>query len=47
MDQAERVADRVAVVLDGRLIEVGATERVFDDPEDPAARRFIQGELVY
>ena len=47
MDQAERVADRVAVVLDGRLIEVGATERVFDAPEDPAARRFIRGELVY
>ncbi|PSP48978.1 phosphate ABC transporter ATP-binding protein [Halobacteriales archaeon QH_7_69_31] len=47
MDQAERVADRVAVVLGGRLIEVGATERVFGDPEDPAARRFIRGELVY
>jgi tungstate transport system ATP-binding protein len=47
MDQAERIADRVAVMLDGRLIEVGPTERVFADPEDPDARRFIQGELVY
>jgi tungstate transport system ATP-binding protein len=47
MDQAERVADRVAVVLDGRLIEVGPTDRVFTDPEDPDARRFIRGELVY
>ena len=47
MQQARRVADRVAVLLDGRLIEVGPTERVFESPEDPRARRFIDGELVY
>ncbi len=47
MDQAERIADRVAVMLDGRLIEVGPTDRVFTDPDDPDARRFIEGELVY
>ena len=47
MHQAERVADRVAVLLDGRPIEVGPTERVFSDPEDPRTRRFIDGELVY
>ncbi len=47
MHQAERVADRAAVLLDGRLIETGPTDRVFDDPDDPRARRFISGELVY
>lgn len=47
MNQAERVADRVAVMLQGRLIEVGPAERVFTDPEDPRARKFIDGELVY
>ena len=47
MHQAERIADRVAVVLDGRLIEVGSTERVFTDPHDSRARQFIDGELVY
>lgn len=47
MNQAERVADRVAVMLDGSLIEVGPTERVFSDPDDPRARKFIDGELVY
>ena len=47
MHQAERVADRVAVMLDGRLIEVGPAERVFATPEDPRARKFIDGELVY
>ena len=47
MHQAERVADRVAVVLDGDLIEVGPADRVFGDPDDPRARQFIDGELVY
>lgn len=47
MNQAQRVADRVAVMLDGELIEVGPTERVFSEPNDPRARKFIDGELVY
>ncbi len=47
MHQAERIADRVVVMLDGRLIEVGPADRVFSDPEDPRARKFIDGELVY
>lgn len=47
MNQAERVADRVAVMIDGRMIEVGPTERVFENPVDPRARQFIDGELVY
>lgn len=47
MNQAERVADRVAVMLDGELIEVGPTERVFSDPHDERARKFIHGKLVY
>ena len=47
MNQAERVADRVAVMLEGRLIEFGPAERVFTNPDDPRARKFIDGELVY
>ncbi len=47
MHQAERIADRVAVMLDGRLIEVGPTDRVFSDPNDVRAQKFIDGELVY
>jgi len=34
-------------MLGGRLIEVGPAERVFSDPKDPRARKFIEGELVY
>lgn len=47
MHQAERIADRVAVMLDGRLIEVGPADRVFSEPHDPRAGGFIDGELVY
>lgn len=47
MHQAERVADRVAVLLDDGFTEVGPTARIFEDPEDRRTRKFISGELVY
>jgi tungstate transport system ATP-binding protein len=47
MHQAERVADRVAVLLDDSVIEEGPAERVFSDPGDERAKKFIDGELVY
>ncbi|RQG96861.1 amino acid ABC transporter ATP-binding protein [Natrarchaeobius oligotrophus] len=47
MHQAERVADRVAVLLGTGIIEIGETETVFDDPADDRTRKFIDGELVY
>jgi tungstate transport system ATP-binding protein len=47
MHQAERIADRVAVLLGDGIIEVGATECVFENPTDHRTRKFIDGELVY
>ena len=47
MHQAERVADRVAVLLDDSIIEDGPAERVFSEPRDDRAKKFIDGELVY
>lgn len=47
MHQAERVADRVAVLLDHRITEIGPTERIFQHPSDDRTRKFISGELVY
>lgn len=47
MQQAQRVSDRTAVLLDGTCIESGPTERVFDAPSDDRVRRFIEGKLVY
>lgn len=47
MHQAERIADRVAVLLENDVIEVGPTESVFEEPTDGRTRKFIDGELVY
>ncbi|MGM0371502.1 MAG: phosphate ABC transporter ATP-binding protein [Halobacteriota archaeon] len=47
MHQAKRVADRVGVLLDGTITEIGPTESVFESPADPRTERFISGELVY
>ncbi|ADJ13491.1 amino acid ABC transporter ATP-binding protein [Halalkalicoccus jeotgali] len=47
MHQAERIADRVAVVLGDGIVEVGPTERVFEDPHDERVRKFVEGELIY
>jgi tungstate transport system ATP-binding protein len=47
MHQAERVADRVGVLLGDGLTEVGPAERIFESPTDERTRKFIAGELVY
>lgn len=47
MHQAERIADRVGVMLEGRLVEVGPPAQVFENPADPRTRRFVEGELIY
>lgn len=45
--QARRVADRVAFLLGGRLIEVAGTEAFFNHPATPQVAAFLRGELVY
>lgn len=47
MNQAQRISDRVGVLIDGSLIEVGSPERIFDSPKDERTRRFVNGELIY
>ncbi|WP_144902839.1 amino acid ABC transporter ATP-binding protein [Halobellus captivus] len=47
MHQAERIADRVAVLLGDGLTEVGPAETVFENPTDERTRKFVSGELVY
>jgi tungstate transport system ATP-binding protein len=47
MHQAERIADRVGVLLGGGFTEVGPTETIFENPTDERTRKFISGELVY
>jgi tungstate transport system ATP-binding protein len=45
--QARRLATRVALLLDGELIEVASTEQFFSAPRDPRTRAFTSGDLVY
>ena len=45
--QVRRVANRVAMMLSGRIIESGTKEELFDHPSDERTRRFIAGEMVY
>ena len=47
MHQAERVADRVAVLLGDTFEEVGPTDQVFEKPESDRTAKFVSGELVY
>jgi tungstate transport system ATP-binding protein len=45
--QARRVAGRVALLLDGRLVEVAPAEEFFTAPRDPRAAAFVRGEMIY
>ncbi|WP_336025407.1 amino acid ABC transporter ATP-binding protein [Halobellus salinisoli] len=47
MHQAERIADRVAVLLGDGFTEIGPADTVFEDPADERTRKFVSGELVY
>ncbi len=47
MHQAERVADRVAVLLGDSIVESGPTAQVFEHPTDERTRKFVAGDLVY
>mgnify|MGYP003523314074 FL=1 len=51
MQQAARVSDQTAffnlagVGQPGKLIELGPTEKMFSNPEDPATEAYIQGRF--
>lgn len=45
--QAHRLADRVGLMLNGGLIEIGPSSQFFEDPRDPRTRAFVRGEMIY
>ncbi len=47
MFQAKRLAGRVALLLEGRIVEVGPVEEFFENPRDPRTRAFVRGEFAY
>ena len=47
MGFARQVADQVAVLADGRMVEVGSVETIFDKPSHPQTREFLARILKY
>jgi len=47
MNQAERIGNELFLLLDGRIIESGTTEEIFEDPHNSETADFVAGELVY
>ena len=45
MQQAARVADTTAFMLDGELIEHGPTNKIFTNPEDERTERYVTGKF--
>lgn len=45
--QAKRLADRVALLLEGEVVEIADKETFFESPRDPRTAAFVRGEMVY
>jgi len=45
MQQAARVADRTAFMLDGNLVEVGPTQEIFTNPNDTRTEDYVTGKF--
>ena len=45
--QARRVAQHLALLLDGALVEQGPVGRLFEAPENERTRDFLAGRMVY
>jgi tungstate transport system ATP-binding protein len=45
--QARRLAHRVALLLEGQIVEIGAVDVFFESPQDARTAAFVRGEMVY
>ncbi len=45
--QAKRLATRVGLMLNGKLVEIAETAAFFESPNDPRTTAFVRGEMVY
>jgi tungstate transport system ATP-binding protein len=45
--QARRLAGRVALMLEGRIVEASGAAEFFQAPQDPRTAAFVRGEMVY
>lgn len=47
MHQAKRLGDRIALLLNSQFVEVGDRTQIFDNPQNPTTKAFINGDIVY
>lgn len=47
LHQARRLAHRMALMLEGRIVEVGDVHALFEAPQDARTAAFVRGEMVY
>jgi phosphate transport system ATP-binding protein len=45
MQQAARVADTTVFMLDGKLVEIGPTEKLFTTPDDERTEQYVTGKF--
>lgn len=45
--QAKRLANRVSLLLEGRIIETNDVGNFFNQPRDPRTAAFVRGDMVY
>jgi phosphate transport system ATP-binding protein len=45
MQQAARIADTTAFLLEGELVEQGPTEKIFTNPDDPRTEQYVTGKF--
>lgn len=45
--QARRLADRVALLMEGQFIEISNVKQFFHHPQDIRTQQFVAGEIVY
>jgi len=45
--QARRLAHRVALLLEGRIVEIADVDSFFGSPRDPRTAAFVRGEMIY
>jgi tungstate transport system ATP-binding protein len=45
--QARRLCDKIALMWDGRIVEVADRDKFFERPDDERTAAFIKGDLVY
>lgn len=44
--QTKRLSDRTAHLYDGKILEEGNTEEIFENPKNEKTEKFISGELI-